>query len=61
MSKSGRKSTPVVSLGVTGALTVALISLAQAADPIKVGVVTPLSGSYAPIGKQVRWGAGRGP
>ena len=29
----------------------------QAADPIKVGVVTPLSGSYAPIGKQVRWGA----
>src|SRR5262249_11004754 len=26
-----------------------------AADPIKVGVVTPLSGSYAPIGKQVRW------
>src|SRR5262245_37457217 len=31
---------------------------AYAADPIKVGVVTPLSGSYAPIGKQVRWGAG---
>ena len=30
---------------------------AQAADPIKVGVVTPLSGTYAPIGKQVRWGA----
>ena len=30
---------------------------AHAADPIKVGVVTPLSGSYAPIGKQVRWGA----
>src|SRR5262245_31568488 len=30
---------------------------AYAADPIKVGVVTPLSGSYAPIGKQVRWGA----
>src|SRR6266581_797540 len=30
---------------------------AQAADPIKVGVLTPLSGTYAPIGKQVRWGA----
>src|SRR3954464_2682250 len=30
---------------------------AHAADPIRVGVVTPLSGTYAPIGKQVRWGA----
>jgi branched-chain amino acid transport system substrate-binding protein len=29
----------------------------RAADPIKIGVVTPLSGTYAPIGKQVRWGA----
>ena len=28
----------------------------QAADPIKVGVLTPLSGTYAPIGQQVRWG-----
>lgn len=25
-----------------------------AADPIKVGVVTPLSGTYSPIGQQVR-------
>src|SRR6478672_5321387 len=24
--------------------------------PIKIGVVTPLSGTYAPIGQQVRWG-----
>ena len=32
-------------------------SNAYAAEAIKVGVVTPLSGSYAPIGKQVRWGA----
>lgn len=39
------------------ALALALASTAYAADPIKVGVVTPLSGSYAPIGKQVRWGA----
>jgi branched-chain amino acid transport system substrate-binding protein len=27
-----------------------------AADPIKIGVVTPLSGTYTPIGQQVRWG-----
>jgi len=39
------------------ALTLAFASNVYAADPIKVGVVTPLSGSYAPIGKQVRWGA----
>lgn len=38
-------------------LAVALATNAYAADTIKVGVVTPLSGSYAPIGKQVRWGA----
>ena len=29
---------------------------ASAADPIKIGVVTPLSGTYSPIGQQVRWG-----
>ncbi len=29
---------------------------AVAADPVKVGVVTPLTGTYAPIGQQVRWG-----
>jgi branched-chain amino acid transport system substrate-binding protein len=39
------------------ALTLALASNVYAGDPIRVGVVTPLSGSYAPIGKQVRWGA----
>src|SRR6266480_2522213 len=38
-------------------LLVACSSGAHAADPIKVGVVTPLSGTYAAIGKQVRWGA----
>src|SRR6266550_3748839 len=47
----------VVAHGVTAALAVALASNVYAADPIQVGVVTPLSGSYAPIGKQVRWGA----
>lgn len=27
-----------------------------AEEPIKIGVVTPLSGTYTPIGQQVRWG-----
>jgi branched-chain amino acid transport system substrate-binding protein len=29
---------------------------ALAADPIKIGVDTPITGTYAPIGQQVRWG-----
>lgn len=37
-------------------LTGALSTSAWAADPIKIGVVTPLSGTYAGIGQQVRWG-----
>src|ERR1035437_1927498 len=32
------------------------ISGAYAADPIKIGVVTRLSGTYAGIGQQVKWG-----
>jgi branched-chain amino acid transport system substrate-binding protein len=36
--------------------TTALSASAIAADPIKIGVVTPLSGTYTPIGQQVRWG-----
>ena len=51
------KATVTASLGAAGAFMMALVSGSYAADPIKVGVVTPLSGSYAPIGKQVRWGA----
>jgi branched-chain amino acid transport system substrate-binding protein len=46
-----------ISLGAAGAVMLALAPASYAADPIKVGVVTPLSGSYAAIGKQVRWGA----
>jgi branched-chain amino acid transport system substrate-binding protein len=34
----------------------AITGSALAADPIKIGVVTPLSGTYAGIGQQVRWG-----
>jgi branched-chain amino acid transport system substrate-binding protein len=46
-------------LVTTTACLVGILSstAAQAADTIKVGVDTPLSGTYAPIGKQVRWGA----
>ena len=36
--------------------TTVLSAPALAADPIKIGVVTPLSGTYSPIGQQVRWG-----
>jgi branched-chain amino acid transport system substrate-binding protein len=50
------KIATIAKLGVAGAFMLVLAP-AQAADPIKVGVVTPLSGTYAPIGKQVRWGA----
>jgi branched-chain amino acid transport system substrate-binding protein len=39
------------------ALAGVLASTSYAQTTIKVGVVTPLSGTYAPIGKQVRWGA----
>jgi branched-chain amino acid transport system substrate-binding protein len=37
-------------------VSVLLSGIAMAADPIKIGVVTPLSGTYAGIGQQVRWG-----
>lgn len=36
--------------------TTILSAPALAAEPIKIGVVTPLSGTYSPIGQQVRWG-----
>ncbi|HWK59961.1 MAG TPA: ABC transporter substrate-binding protein [Eoetvoesiella sp.] len=32
------------------------IASAQPAEPIKIGVLTPLSGTYASLGQQVRWG-----
>ncbi len=38
------------------AAVLALGGQAAAQDAIKIGVVTPLSGTYAPIGQQVRWG-----
>ena len=51
------RATVSKSLGAAGVFMMAVVPGSHAADPIKVGVVTPLSGSYAPIGKQVRWGA----
>lgn len=42
---------------LASALTAAAITVPALADePIKIGVVTPLSGTYTPIGQQVRWG-----
>ena len=52
-----REKTMLLHLCAPAVLAVAFASFANAADPIKVGVVTPLSGTYAQIGKQVRWGA----
>src|SRR5215471_79925 len=49
--------TDLLAVGATGLAVLALAPAARAAEPIRIGVVTPLSGSYAPIGKQVRWGA----
>lgn len=41
---------------VTALFAATTLGSAFAADPIKIGVVTPLSGTYAGIGQQVRWG-----
>ena len=41
---------------IAALLSATAISGAYAADPIKIGVVTPLSGTYAGIGQQVKWG-----
>jgi branched-chain amino acid transport system substrate-binding protein len=41
---------------IAALLSATAIGGAHAADPIKIGVVTPLSGTYAGIGQQVRWG-----
>ena len=41
---------------IAALLSATAISGAYAAYPIKIGVVTPLSGTYAGIGQQVKWG-----
>jgi branched-chain amino acid transport system substrate-binding protein len=40
---------------IASALVAPLFALAQT-GPIRIGVVTPLSGTYAGIGQQVKWG-----
>ena len=40
---------------IVTALAAPLLALAQT-SPIRIGVVTPLSGTYAGIGQQVKWG-----
>ncbi|MDB5590146.1 ABC transporter substrate-binding protein [Enterovirga sp.] len=42
-------------LALLASVALAPLALAQQ-GPIKIGVNTPLSGTYAPIGQQVRWG-----
>lgn len=42
--------TALIAAGLAGSAS------AQEGEPIKVGVVTPLTGTYAGIGEQVRWG-----
>ena len=41
---------------LASAVCLATASAATAADPIKIGVLTPLSGTYTVIGQQVKWG-----
>lgn len=47
-----------MTVGAAAVLALACGGAAFAADktPIKIGVLTPLSGTYAPIGQQVKWG-----
>lgn len=49
---SHQTKTLMTALLVSSALTGPLL----AQEAIKIGVVTPLSGTYTPIGQQVRWG-----
>jgi len=48
--------TRILSHLMMGAALGLSVAGASAAEPIKVGVLTPLSGTYSPIGEQVRWG-----
>lgn len=51
------KKTTFAKTTILAALLSAIaLSGVYAADPIKIGVVTPLSGTYAGIGQQVKWG-----
>lgn len=43
-------------MALASAFCVASIGTVEAAEPIKIGVLTPLSGTYTVIGQQVKWG-----
>jgi branched-chain amino acid transport system substrate-binding protein len=51
-----RKKHIAAGMLVATALATGSLSGAQAADTIKIGVLTPLSGTYTGIGQQVKWG-----
>lgn len=44
------------SIALSGVAGILALGTAWGADPVKIGVVTPLTGTYAGIGQQVRWG-----
>lgn len=50
--------TAAITMFAAGLLAATALSGSACAQsgPIKIGVVTPLSGTYTPIGQQVRWG-----
>jgi branched-chain amino acid transport system substrate-binding protein len=50
----------LLTLMLSGAAVLIQIATARAEEPIKIGVLTPLSGTYAGIGQQVRWGSRAG-
>lgn len=46
----------VRTLALAALMSATALCAAHAAEPIRIGVVTPLTGTYAGIGQQVRWG-----
>ena len=56
MSYLGLKRAVAATTAAAAVAATAVAAPAFAQEPIKIGVDTPLSGTYAPIGQQVRWG-----
>jgi len=50
------KSLQIYRLCVTALIAFLGTAAVKAEEPVKIGVVTPFTGTYAPIGQQVRWG-----
>ena len=50
------QSLRVLTVAVVAAALACLPACSSKSNKIKIGVVTPLSGTYTPIGQQVRWG-----